>query len=225
MKSCASQSGTLRRYGMLAVIFNLFAAMALAFPYAERAGAETAPLIVALGDSLTAGYGLPPEQAFPALLEARLKAIGVPARVQNAGVSGDTSAGGRARLAWALAERPALVIVELGANDALRGIEPAQTEANLDAILTELRRRDIKVLLAGMRAPPNMGRDFAGEYDALFPRLAAKHGVPLYPFFLDGVAGQPALNQPDGIHPNLKGVEVIVERIAPHVKRALAGAG
>ncbi|MCW5752457.1 MAG: arylesterase [Alphaproteobacteria bacterium] len=225
MKSCASQSGTLRRYGILTVIFNLFAALALAFPSAERAGAETAPLIVALGDSLTAGYGLPPEQAFPALLEARLKAMGVPARVQNAGVSGDTSAGGRARLAWALAERPALVIVELGANDALRGIEPAQTEANLDAILAELRRRDIKVLLAGMRAPPNMGRDFAGEYDALFPRLAAKHGVPLYPFFLDGVAGQPALNQPDGIHPNLKGVEVIVERIAPHVKRALAGAG
>lgn len=210
---------------MLTVIFNLFAAILLGLPQAEPARAEAPPLIVALGDSLTAGYGLPPEQAFPTLLESRLRQLGVAARVQNAGVSGDTSAGGRARLGWALAEKPALVIVELGANDALRGIEPAQTEANLDAILTELRRRDIRVLLTGMRAPPNMGRDYAGEYDALFPRLAAKHGVPLYPFFLDGVAGEAALNQPDGIHPNLKGVQVIVERIAPHVKRALAAEG
>jgi acyl-CoA thioesterase-1 len=180
-------------------------------------------VIVALGDSLTAGYGLPPEEAFPAQLEARLKRQGAEARVVNAGVSGDTSAGGLARLDWALADAPDLVIVELGANDALRGISPALTRANLDAILARLVARGVKVLLTGMRAPPNLGRDYGGEFDVIYPELAAKHGVALYPFFLGGVAAEPALNQHDGIHPNAEGVAIIVERLAPHVLALIDG--
>ena len=138
-----------------------------------------------------------------------------------AGVAGDTSAGGRARLDWSLAERPDAAIVELGANDGLRGIDPASTRANLDAILAELKRRGIPVLLAGMYAPPNLGREYGAAFDAVYPGLAAKHGALLYPFFLDGVAVEPALNQPDGLHPNAAGVAVIVERILPYVMQVL----
>lgn len=217
----------LSRYGEIFAHFNrMFAILALLFA-AETAVAQGAnaapPLIVALGDSLTAGYGLPPEQAFPAVLERKLAAAGKAVRIQNAGVSGDTTAGGRARVGWALADKPQFVILELGANDALRGIDPRQTETNLDAILGELKGRGVKVLLTGMRAPPNLGREYAEAFDGIFPRLAAKHGVPLYPFFLDGVAAERELNQADGIHPNGRGVEIIAERIAPYVLRLISG--
>ena len=174
--------------------------------------------LAVLGDSLTAGFGLVAEDAFPAQLEARLRALGVPIEVMNAGVSGDTSAGGRARLDWLLGDAPDIVIVELGANDALRGIEPSATADNLDAIITRLRAEGLTVMLAGMLAPPNLGADYAREFDALYSSLVRKHGIAYYPFFLDGVAAWPALNQADGIHPNAAGVAVIVERIVPYVR-------
>lgn len=171
--------------------------------------------IVAFGDSLTAGLGLDPGEAFPARLEAALKARGHDIVIANAGVSGDTSTGGAERLDWTLASDVDAVIVELGANDALRGIDPQQTEKSLDLILTELGKRKLPVLLAGMLAPRNLGSDYGKSFDAIFPRLARKHGVLFYPFFLDGVAAEPGLNQPDGIHPNSKGVDMIVSRILP----------
>ena len=177
-------------------------------------------LVLAFGDSLTAGYGLSAAQAFPVRLEAALRRAGMAVRVRNAGVSGDTTAAGRARLAWVLRSlkgNPDLVIVELGANDMLRGLDPGETRANLDAILAELRRRRIPVLLAGMRAAPNLGRSYAARFEPIFPELARKHGVRLYPFFLAGVAGQKPLLQADGMHPNARGVDLIVGRIAPQV--------
>ncbi|WP_316975854.1 arylesterase [Shumkonia mesophila] len=193
---------------------------------AGAAPADAAPpRIVVLGDSLTAGYGLAGDDAFPARLQAALKADGIEARVVNAGVSGDTTAAGLRRLDWALATGadgpPAALIVELGANDGLRGLDPKKTEANLDAIVTRAKAQGLKVLLTGMKAPPNYGRDYAAEFDAMFPRLAARHGVPLYPFFLDGVAAERSLNQADGLHPTPAGVAVIVERILPYVKRLI----
>jgi len=178
-------------------------------------------VIVAFGDSLSAGYGLDEADSFPVRLEAALRAGGVDAQVVNSGVSGDTTAGGRARLDWSLPDHVDLVILELGANDGLRGIDPAVTEANLDAILKTLGSRDIPVLFTGMRAPPNFGREYAAAFDALFPRLAARHDVVFYPFFLEGVAAERALNQPDGIHPNPAGVGRIVMRLLPFVLRAL----
>ena len=180
--------------------------------------------VVFLGDSLTAGLGLEQAEAYPTLIQQKIDGAGLPYEVVNAGVSGDTSAGGLARLDWVLATSKAqFAIVELGANDGLRGLDPAQMAANLDQILARLKARGIKPLLTGMLAPPNFGRDYAAEFNAVFARLADKHGVPLYDFFLDGVAANPALNQADGIHPNLAGVEVIVGRIAPYVTRLLAG--
>ena len=178
--------------------------------------------LLAFGDSLTSGWGLAARDAFPAQLERALHAAGRKnVRVIASGVAGDTSAGGRARLAWSLADRPDAAIVELGANDGLRGIDPASTYGNLDAILAELKRRGIPVLLAGMYAPPNLGSEYGEAFNAIYPRLAERHGVVLYPFFLEGVAVEPALNQPDGIHPNGDGVAVIVERILPYVMRVL----
>ncbi len=177
--------------------------------------------IAALGDSLTAGLGLADEQAFPARLEAALAAAGVEVRVINAGVSGDTTAGGLARLDWMLAGDPDLVIVELGANDGLRGLDPARTFDNLDAILARLREENIEPVLTGMFAPPNLGSEYGDAFNNIFPRLAEDHGVVFYPFFLEGVAAQPALNQSDGIHPNAAGVDVIVERITPYIVTAL----
>lgn len=171
--------------------------------------------ILALGDSLTAGLGVDPADAFPAKLEAALKARGHDIVITNAGVSGDTSTAGAERLDWALGDPVDAVIVELGANDALRGIDPEQTEKALDRILAELKARKLPVLFAGMLAPRNLGPDYGKRFDALFPRLAQKHGVLFYPFFLDGVAAEPALNQPDGLHPNSKGVDMIVSRILP----------
>ncbi len=180
--------------------------------------------LVVLGDSLAAGFGLPASDAFPVRLEAALRKAGVAVDVINAGVSGDTSAGGLARLDWVLASAKAqYAIVELGANDGLRGLDPGQMSANLDQILTRLKARGVKPLLAGMLAPPNFGREYGQEFAAVFGTLAEKHGVPLYPFFLDGVAAEPQLNQADGIHPNLAGVEIIVARIVPYVTRLLAG--
>lgn len=186
--------------------------------------APRAPVIWAFGDSLSAGYGLPPALGFTARLEAALRRAGVAATVRNGGVAGDTVAQARARLRWGLrglGTKPDLVIVELGANDMLRGLPVAQTRANLDAILTELRHRRIPVLLAGMRAAPNLGPEYLGAFNGIYPALARKHGVARYPFFLDGVAGNRALLQADGMHPNARGVEVIVSRILPGVRKAL----
>lgn len=192
-------------------------------------GADAAPralVIWAFGDSLSAGYGLPPALGFTARLEAALRRAGVAATVRNGGVAGDTAAQARARLRWGLrglGTTPDLVIVELGANDMLRGLPVAQTRANLDAILTELHDRDIPVLLAGMRAAPNLGPEYGGAFDGIYPALAIKHRLARYPFFLDGVAGNRALLQADGMHPNARGVEIIVGRIVPAVRKALRG--
>jgi acyl-CoA thioesterase-1 len=187
--------------------------------------ARAAPItILALGDSLTAGLGVAPGDAFPVKLEAALKGRGHDVRVINAGVSGDTSAAGRDRLSWVLTDDVQAVIVELGANDALRGIDPQGTSAALSAILTELQSRQLPVLLAGMRAPRNLGPDYVETFDALYPKLAQTYDVLFYPFFLDGVAADPALNQPDGLHPSAKGVDVIVARILPMVEELLAKA-
>lgn len=191
------------------------------FPASAQAADK---LVVAFGDSLTAGYRLPPGKGFAPQLEAALRRSGVAARVHNAGVSGDTTAQGKARLAWVLASlkaKPDLVIVELGANDMLRGLEPARAEKNLDAILGELRRRQIKVLLAGMVAAPNLGGDYAQQFNPIYARLAAKHRAALYPFFLQGVVGDRSLHIGDAIHPNERGVAVIVRGILPQVRRLL----
>lgn len=185
-----------------------------------RAGAAE-QVVLAFGDSLTAGHGLRAEDGFPARLEEALLRRGLTVRVENAGVSGDTTAGGRARLDWVLSGPVDLVILELGANDGLRGVNPAVTRRNLDAMLDELTGRGIKVLLAGMRAPPNLGRSFGRSFNRIYDDLAEKHQVALYPFFLDGVAARPSLNQADGLHPNAKGVAEIVRRILPHVVRLL----
>lgn len=174
--------------------------------------------IVAFGDSLSAGYGLPSAAAFPNVLERELRRKGHAVTVENAGVSGDTASGGRDRLDWSVADGTDLVIVELGANDSLRGLDPKITEVALDDIVTRLKARRINVILAGMLAPPNNGPDYARAFNGLYTRLAEKHGVPLYPFFLAGVAGDPKLNLPDGIHPTAAGIEEIVRRILPTVE-------
>ncbi|HET9615550.1 MAG TPA: arylesterase [Pseudolabrys sp.] len=180
--------------------------------------------IVALGDSLTAGFGLPVAEAFPTRLQAALKAKGIDATIANAGVSGDTASGGLERLSWSVPDGTDAVILELGANDALRGLDPTLTEKALDAILVKLAARHIPVLLAGMKAPPNMGADYAKRFDGIYPALAAKHPVIVYPFFLDGVAGDRALNQGDGMHPTAAGVDIIVQRILPSVEELIAKA-
>lgn len=226
-----------QRYGCRCVPINgaatrRFAAVALtafwaiaapsATLYGTAAAADDETVIVALGDSLTSGFGVVANDSFPVRLEAALRDSGVHARVVNAGVSGDTTAGGLARIDWVLADKPDLVIVELGGNDGRRGLDPDDMEANLDAILTRLADKGVSVVLTGMLAPPNMGRAYGDAFKAVFPRLAKRYGVVFYPFFLDGVAAQPALNQSDGIHPNSAGVRLIVERIMPFVLRALA---
>jgi acyl-CoA thioesterase-1 len=174
--------------------------------------------ILALGDSITAGYGLPRDQSLPVRLEMALKAEGIKARVINAGVSGDTSAGGLARLDWSLAERPQIALVGLGANDMLRGLDPAATRANLKAIIQRLKKDNVKVLLMGMRALPNLGPEYVAAFEKVYPDLAAEENVALYPFLLEGVATQIDLNQGDRIHPNGAGVDVIVKGLLPYVK-------
>ena len=207
-----------RRRPAVALLFALLLSMWAA----DAALADAPPLrLLAFGDSLVHGYGLAAGDSFPEQLEKALKGRGFRVEVINAGNSGDTTAAGRSRLDWALAERPDLVLVELGGNDTLRGIEPSDTYRNLDGILGRLTAEGLPVLLAGMRAPRNLGEAYAAEFDAVFPRLAEKHGVAFYPFFLDGVALDPTLNQPDGIHPNAAGVAVIVERILPALEPLL----
>jgi acyl-CoA thioesterase-1 len=192
--------------------------------FSPPASAADGPIrtIMAFGDSLTSGYGLPPADAFPVKLEAALRARGHAVRVINAGVAGDTTAGGRARLAWMLADKPDAVILELGANDGLRGLDPAETLANLRAIMEQLKAADLPVLLAGMRAPPNLGRDFGAEFDTIFATVALEYDALFYPFFLECVAARPTLNQNDGIHPNSAGVAIVVERIIPSVEALLS---
>lgn len=211
---------------MGAIFFNCAFRLALVALLAPCLGngpaaAATAARVLALGDSLTAGYGVAPEAAFPVKLAAHLKSLGVDVDIIDAGVSGDTSADGLARVDWALGDHPQYALLELGANDMLRGIDPKLTYANLDQILTKLQQEGVKVLLVGMRAAPNWGADYQQQFDAIYPALAEKHHVPLYPFFLDGVALDPALNQGDGIHPTAKGVDIIVDRITPYVERLL----
>lgn len=187
---------------------------------APHAAARTLRL-VALGDSLTAGLGLPPGKAFPDRLQAALRAKGFDVEVLNAGVSGDTAADGLARYGWAVPADADALIVELGANDMLRGLPPEQTKKTLAAILDKAKAAKIPVLIAGMRAAPNLGAEYDRAFDAIYPALAKADGAALYPFFLDGVAGDPKLNQPDGLHPKAEGVEVIVERILPSVEETL----
>jgi acyl-CoA thioesterase I len=177
--------------------------------------------MVVLGDSLSAGLGLPASAAFPAKLQKSLKDKGIGIDMTNAGVSGDTSSGGRDRLDWSVPEGTEAVIVELGANDALRGIDPAVTRSALSDVLTRLKARGIAVLLCGMLAPPNYGHDYADRFNAIYPDLAKSFDVPLYPFFLNGVAADAKLNQADGIHPTAEGVDIIVQNILPSVEALL----
>ncbi len=178
--------------------------------------------ILAFGDSLTAGYGLEQEQGFTRQLEQKLNQQGHNIIVINGGVSGDTTSGGLSRLEWVLSSaNPDLVIVELGANDALRGITPAITRANMDKILSILEEAKVKTLVAGMIAPPNMGGEYGIRFNRIFPELAQKYNNDLYPFFLEGVAGNPELNQSDAMHPNSEGVSIIVKNIIPHILKSL----
>lgn len=199
----------------------LFALSVTGFHYSARVEADEPVHIVAFGDSLTAGYGLAPEDALPAVLEEELKAKGHDVRVTNSGVSGETTAGGLARLEWSLPEDADALILGLGGNDALRGIQPEESEEALDEMLTILNSRDLPVLLAGMMAPRNLGQDYQERFDGIYPRLAEKHGAVFYPFILEGVAANPALNQPDGIHPNRRGVDVIVQSMLPFVEELI----
>ncbi|NJM38495.1 MAG: arylesterase [Akkermansiaceae bacterium] len=187
------------------------------------AAADAKPArILAIGTSLTQGYNLPPGRDFTAVLQAQLKAKGHDVTVVNAGVSGDTSAGGLARLDWALGEDFDGVIVELGSNDALRGLGVEQTRTNLDQVLTKLKTRKVAVLFTGMKSPRNLGPEYVAAFDAVYPELAKKHGVLFYPFFLEGVAANLKLNQADGIHPNEEGTKVIVRGMLPYVEKLLA---
>ncbi len=203
-----------------ALTLGMALGMGLAFP----ARAQGAPRrIVAFGDSLSAGYLLPERNAFPHRLEALLRQKGLDLRIENAGVSGDTASAGLARLDWSIGEGVEAVILELGANDALRAIDPEITENALDQMLTRLRGRGIKVLLAGIYAPRNNGQAYVARFDAIYPRLSQKHGVMLYPFFLEGVHGEKSLLLSDGLHPNAAGVGVIAQKIAPYLEKLLSG--
>jgi acyl-CoA thioesterase-1 len=195
-------------------------ALVTAYPWA----ADRPVNIVAFGDSLTAGYGLAGNDAFPAQLQRALTAKGLAVNVVNAGVSGDTAAGGLARLDWSIPDGTDAVILELGANDALRGVDPAVTRKALDAMLRRLQERKISVLLCGMVAPPNMGAEYNRAFNAIYPDLAAQAGAILYPFFLTGVAADPKLNQRDGLHPTAAGVAVIVDRMLPQIEELIARA-
>lgn len=208
-----------RIWTALLLVLASLGSLAMNGPSAAQSGTVK---LVALGDSLTAGYNLPGSAAFPSVLETMLRAKGVSVEIVNAGVSGDTSQGGLERLDWSVPDGTDGVILELGANDALRGVDPAVTEKSLDAIVTRLKARGIPVLLAGIYAPRSNGPDYVARFDAIYPRLAGKHGLILYPFFLDGIAGDRVLNQPDMLHPTAEGVRVIAQRILPAVERFLA---
>jgi len=217
-------------YGRFAAAFNsLLALLVLCLvpapisqTRAQPAPAGTPIKLVVLGDSLAAGLGVKPEQSFPSRLEAALKAQGRNVAVLNQGVSGDTTAGGVDRIDWLLGDKPDIVLIELGANDALRGLDPAVTRRALDAILGALAKRNIPVLLCGMLAPRNLGADYARAFDPIFPELARTYGSVFYPFFLEGVAADAKLNQQDGLHPTAAGVDVIVAKILPKVEELIA---
>jgi len=199
-----------------------------ALPLLAAAGpawAAPAKVVTVLGDSITAGYGLPAAAALPAQLQLALRKLGVQAVVRAAGVSGDTTAGGLSRVDFSVRKDTDLAIVALGANDLLQGQDPKRTRANLDGIIRKLRARRIGVVLTGIAAPVEIGGGYARDFNAVFPALARAHGVPLYPNLLDGVARQRALNQPDGIHPNARGAQIIAARLAPVVAKALARRG
>jgi len=205
------------KYLISACLALVFAASLLARP----AVAEPVT-IVGFGDSLMAGFDLAPGEGFTDRLQAALRAGGHDVTVDYAGVSGDTTSGGLSRLDWSVPDGTQLVILELGANDMLRGLSPDIVEKNLDAMMARLKERNISVILAGMLAAPNLGETYRQAFDGIYPRLAAKYGAPLYPFFLDGVAGDPALQLSDGMHPNAKGIDRMVEGILPTVEKALA---
>lgn len=203
---------------------RLLAAVLVACLIPSAVAAQAAPpiKILGFGTSLMQGYGLPPGTDLPVLLESKLRSARVNARVINAGVSGDTSAGGLARLEWSLADRPDAVILEFGGNDALRGLDPKQTEKNLSAILERLQSKKIPVLILGMKAPRNLGPEYEVEFDSIYPRLARKYSALFYPFVLDGVAMNASLNQADGIHPNPAGEKIVADRIFPDVLKLVA---
>ena len=206
-------------------LFTLFIALwmnTLSIAYAQNDDRKKTLHLVALGDSLTAGYGLSPQDGFTAQLQAALTARGHKVKVHNGGVSGDTSAGGLARLDWVIAPETDAVIVELGANDMLRGISPKVTDKNLRQIIETLKAKGLEVMLAGMLAAPNLGPNYESQFNRLYPQLAKQFGLVFYPFFLDGVAGDPKLNLGDRIHPNAQGIAVIVKNILPSVERLLA---
>lgn len=207
----------------MTIIFACAAALAAMVVPVHAPLAQGAPIrLVAFGDSLMAGYGLPQEAAFPAVLERALKAKGYNVEVANAGVSGDTASAGLDRLDWSVPDGTDGVIVELGANDMLRGVDPSVPRQAIDGIVERLKQRGIPVMLAGMLASRNLGPDYAQKFDSLYPDIAKKHDLVLYPFFLDGVAGERSLNLQDGIHPTAKGVEIIVARILPTVETFIA---
>jgi acyl-CoA thioesterase I len=217
----AGRPALFRSYGSCAARVQTFARIAIALALAVSlhapppAAADQPVRIVALGDSLTAGLGLPIEQTFPAKLERALKTKGIAAEVVNAGVSGDTASGGLARLDWSVPEGTDAVILELGANDMLRGIDPSRTRQALEEIVRRLTERRIPVLLAGMRAAANLGSDYARDFATIYSELAVRHGLLFYPFFLEGVSGEAGLNQGDGLHPSAAGVDAIVARVLP----------
>lgn len=211
-------------YGVTRPVFKLLIVALLFGPLSlSHVKANETPVILAFGDSLTAGYGLEAEYAFPTKLQAALHNSGVMATVINGGVSGDTTAGGLARLDWMMTDNPDLVIIELGANDGLRALDPDDTRKNLSAILKRLQEKQVRILLTGMLAPPNLGTDYEAKFNSIFPDLANLYGVAFYPFFLEGVISDPALNQGDGIHPNAEGVDIVVSRILPYVTATLRG--
>jgi acyl-CoA thioesterase-1 len=210
-------------YGRFAAAVNsLLAVLFLAVVPVLQAHAQSTPVKIAvLGDSLAAGFGVKPAESFPARLEAALKAQGRNVIVLNHGVSGDTTAGGLDRIDWMLADKPDIVLVELGGNDALRGTDPKVTEKNLTAIVEKLKAAGVTVWLAGMLAPRNLGSDYVAAFDGLYKRIAEKYQVPLYPFILDGVAQDPAFIQADGIHPNPKGAQVVADKLLPFITKSL----
>jgi acyl-CoA thioesterase I len=215
-----SAVGVEGRIGMVAHILVLIVALMTAGTVLAQGPAKPVKMVV-LGDSLSAGLGLSASAAFPARLQKSLETKGIKVDMINAGVSGDTSSGGRDRLDWSVPEGTEAVILELGANDALRGTDPAVTRAALSDILARLKARKIAVLLCGMLAPPNYGSDYAARFNAIYPELSKSFGVPLYPFFLEGVAADAKLNQADGLHPTANGVDIIVKNIVPMVEALL----
>ncbi|MBI3805667.1 MAG: arylesterase [Nitrospirae bacterium] len=219
---CISKEARLKRkvvFWVLAVL--LFGGSGVSPAVARAQGAVRERVIVAFGDSLTAGLGVAPNEGYPAVLEQKLRAAGYSYRIINSGVSGETTAGGLRRVDWVLRSRPDLVILELGANDGLRGLDLGETEKNLAAMIERLQKTGAVVILAGMKLPPNYGRGYTEGFEKIYPRLAARYHLTLIPFFLDGVAAQSNLNQADGIHPTAQGYRIIVDRIWPVIEPLL----